>query len=83
MSQRLHVLLLALTLSVGSVSASAAESKLWDQAASLYEGKDYKQAITRYEQLLQQEGPRSGIFCIFLNSNFIYFCFDLYFSLGI
>ena len=62
MSQRRYVLLLALTLSVGSASASAVESKLWDQAASLYEGKDYKQAITRYEQLLQQEGPRAGIY---------------------
>ena len=49
MSQRLHAFLLALTLSVGSVTATASEAKSWEQAASLYEGKDYKQAITHYE----------------------------------
>jgi batE, TRP domain containing protein len=62
MTQRLHAFLLALTLSVTSVTATASETKPWEQAASLYEGKDYKQAITRYEQLLQQEGPRAGIY---------------------
>ena len=62
MTQRLHAFLLVLTLSVGSVTAAASEAKPWEQAASLYDGKDYKQAITRYEQLLQQEGPRAGIY---------------------